>query len=117
MLENYKPDKYNVHTVKATFNKDGYTGHIAFKHGGNCKGASVLETALQFLNDCDENDISRLVENNCDLKLHCEDNECWFSLELHNADGDILGYDDIDTEDLLDLIVSAEIIACTAEEN
>lgn len=114
MIENYSPADYNVHSIQITFNKDGYTGHIVTKLGGNCTGASVLETALSFVEDCDDDDVNRLTVNDCDFKLHY-DEDYWFSLRLHNANGDELIIDDADDDDLKNIIIGVEIVECTPD--
>lgn len=124
MIEKYSPEGYeNYHTVQITFNKDGYIGHIAFHIGGNCLGSEILETGLNFLDDCDEDNISNLVKNDCKFKIHLDDSddgwEPWFSIELSNPKyvwgEDVLIYDDIEPGDLKNLIVCVEITECIPE--
>ena len=124
MIEKYSPYSWkHRHIVRITFNKDGYVGHIAFQIGGNCLGSEILETGLNFLDDCDEDNISNLVENDCKLKIHSDDFddgwEPWFSIELSNPKyvwGEAtLIYDDIEPDDLKNLIVGIEIVDCIPE--
>lgn len=114
---NYNPDYRNTHTIRITLNSNGYIGHIATKVGGNTKGADVLEYALNFIEDCDDNDIENLVENDCNFEL-CSDEdeeEFWFSMTLINSDGDKLIFSDAEERDVKDIIVSVEIIDCIPE--
>ena len=111
----YKPDLRNVHTVRLTFNDNGYEGHIAFKLGGNCKGARILSTGLEFLEDCSEDDIKNLVENDCNLWMHEDDRSVWFTLNLTNTEGEVL-QEECDEDELEDLILSVDIIDCQPDE-
>lgn len=117
MIEKYNPDSFrcNKHIVKITFNKNGYTGHISTKIGGNCKGSTILGTAIDFLEECNKDDIKKLIKNDCSLKLHSDGDEYWFSLDLCNENNDTLSFDDIDVQDLQNMIVGVEIVACEPE--
>lgn len=122
MIDKYTPESTeNTHTVRITFNNDGFIGHIAFTMGGNCKGADILECGVDYFDTCDADDIARLTENDCKLKLHADDEdwEPWFSLELSNPKyawgEDTLQYDEIEVNDLKNLIVGVEIIDCVPE--
>lgn len=124
MIEKYSPDGWeHYHTVRITFNKDGYLGHISVRIGGNCLGSEILETGLNFLDDCDGDNIDNLVENDCKLDIHFDDSddgwEPWFSIELSNPKyvwgEDVLMYDDIEPDDLKNLIVGVEITECIPE--
>lgn len=121
MIEVYSAGEYDTstHTIRLTLNRDGYVGHIAFTMGGNCRGSEILECGVDYFDTCDAEDIQNLIENDCNLELHAgdEDWEPWFSLELTKpgSDTDVLQYDDIDVEDLKNLLVGVEIIACESD--
>lgn len=124
MIDKYSAKELSecTHIVRLTFNNDGYIGHIAFSIGGNCKGAEILECGVDYLDTCDFEDIQNLVENDCKLKLHTDDDEDWepwFSIELSNPKyawgEDVMQYDDIDVEDLKNLLVGVEITAYEPE--
>lgn len=116
MLEKYSPGHHNKHTLRLTFNYGGYVGHVAFCVGGNCKGVSVLETPLDFLEDCDEDYMDTLIENDCNLTLYT--NECdewWFSLELHSGE-EVCVFDDLDADDISEFVVAVEIVDCVPDD-
>lgn len=111
MIKNYDPNAYYVHTIRITLMQFDYTGHIAYKILGNCKGASLLDAETHF--ECDSQDIiNNYVENDCNLVWH-EDLEL-YSAVLTNADGDKLEIN-VDTEEIQDMVISIEIIEVEEE--
>lgn len=85
-MKNYDNcDNYRkrVHTVRITFQSDEYKGHIAYKVGGNCKGAEILEWYPECVN---QEDVDRYVENDCEFKLI--DDGAYFSLKLKSDAGE-----------------------------
>lgn len=118
MIEKYSPSTRNIHIVRITFNKDGYTGHVSYMIGGNSKGAAILETASDFFTNCDIDDVNRLNENDCQLKLDFDDEgKPIFSLILKNQTGETLVIDDFSDDDLNDIMSATEIADCFEEKN
>lgn len=104
MLKQYNPSGKNVHTIRVTFMKQGYTGHIAFEVYGNCCGADLLN--VDFLESDTQQDIEQYTENDCSFSFD-EGSEC-FSATLKDKNGrtcDIEG----DEETIRSMIVSIEI--------
>lgn len=116
MIEKYSPSQYNKHIIRLTLNKGGYVGHISIQVGGNCTGEAILETRITFFDTCDEDDILNLMENDCQLEMHTEDDYdvIWFSLCLRNGDNELM-LDEVDEDDIKNIIVAAEIVDCTPE--
>lgn len=86
MIKNYNPNFRGVHTVRVTFMCWNYVGHIAYKVGGNCRGADLLEADfLEFHTDIE---ISKYVENDCKFSFD-EDAEI-YTASLKDSDGGIL---------------------------
>lgn len=110
MINFYDPNFQGVHVIRVTFMQWGFVGHIAFKIGGNCKGASLLD--FTFL-DCDvQEDIDRYTENDCQFSFD-EDYEIYRAM-LKNTDGDGLEVEG-DTEEFKDMVVGIEIAEVTME--
>lgn len=114
MINNYDPHDYNRHTLRITLNYRGAVGHISFLRGGNCKGAYILSEAIDFFEDCDTNDIERLVENDCKLEMISVDNEVAFNVTLHEGDKEVF-FEAIDEKRLQELVVAVEIAAYKEE--
>lgn len=112
MIQNYQPEEYNDHYVRLTLNKNGYVGHITDKIGGNCKGTQLLISAINIIEDYDQDDIDCLIENDCNFGYD-EENDCLI-LTLHNPDDklDILELEDATEDEVKDMVVSVEIIDC-----
>lgn len=110
---NYNPAERNEHIVRVTFDNEGYTGHIAFKLGGNCKGLDVLMNVENFIETCDEDDIKNLVENDCEFRLN-EDIET-FNISLNGKRGRTILLN-AEEETIKGFIVSVEIVGFTPEE-
>ena len=107
MLNYYKPEGSGVHTIRVTFMYKDYIGHIAFRVGGNCKGAMLLDSS--FLEVHDQTDINQYVENDCSFSF-CGDNdedEC-FTAILKNVAGDELTVIE-DAIDFANMIIGIEI--------
>ena len=105
MIDFYDPNFEGVHTIRVTLMQWEYVGHIAFKIGGNWKGASLLY--YSFL-DCDtQEDIARYTENDCQFAY----NEKYgiYRAVLKNADGGELVVDG-DAKEISDMIVGIEIV-------
>ena len=116
MIEKYSPGRFNKHIIRLTLNKDGYVGHISIQVGGNCTGEAIRETGITFFEDCDEDDILNLMENDCQLEVHTDDDYdvIGFSLCLRNGDKELM-LDEVDEDDIKNIIVAAEIVDCTPE--
>lgn len=108
----YNPKHRNTHTVRVTFNSDGYEGHIAMKVGGNTRGGDILNYALNFIEDCCDDDIENLVENDCTFELCSDENEeeFWFNMTLTNDSGDKLVVSEAEESEVKDMIVSVAIV-------
>lgn len=116
MLDRYEPEQRGVHTIRVTFAYENYFGHVAFEMGGNCKGASILKEGVDYWETCDEDDIERLKENDCDLTLHVDDDDDYgFALRLKNKDGDVCTFSDLSDSELQDMIISIEFTDYRAE--
>lgn len=118
MLESYEPQSRNYHHIKVTFAHADYFGHVVFKVGGNCKGASILANGLDFWENCDEEDIENLVQNDCELSLYGNNyDEYWFKVNLTNpSTGDQMCIEELDYEDLADMIIAVEIVKVEPEK-
>lgn len=110
----YVPLDYNRHTLRITLNYCGAVGHISFIRGGNCKGAYILDEALDFFEDCDTKDIERLVENDCELEMISVDDEVAFNVTLHEGNKNVI-FEAIDEKGIQEMVVAAEIAACKGE--
>ena len=103
MINFYDPNFQGVHVIRVTFMQWGYVGHVAFKIGGNCKGASLLD--FTFL-ECDvQEDIDLYTENDCQFSF--DDEYDIYRATLKNADGDELEVEG-DTEEFKDMVVGIE---------
>lgn len=90
-----------THTCRLTLMERDFVGHITFKIGGNCRGASILETALEYLED------PARLESDCLFK--CYDDGSMYSVVLSNGETTCC-YLDMDYDELSDMIVAVEII-------
>lgn len=113
-IDKYVPLDYNTHTVRITFNWCGAVGHISYVLKGNCKGADILESALDFISDCDMNDIENLVENDCHLAMSGNDDPI-FCLHLHKDKNNDVMLSELDAKEVEELIVAVEIVDCKGE--
>lgn len=101
----YNPNiRYGTHKVKITLQQWDYTGHVVTEIGGNCKGRTILESAM----DLDSNE---LIGNDCSFSIMDEpdDDNYWFKCVLKNDRGDTLQIED-ECDRLDAYIVAAEII-------
>lgn len=97
---NIIPGTYGYHTCRLTLMEQSYVGHVTFKIGGNCHGLSILESALEYLEDpCG-------FESDCQLRYDVE--ECEYSFVL--SDGEKSLEYEVDYYELSDMIVAVEII-------
>lgn len=90
-----------THTCRLTLMEQDYVGHVTFNIGGNCHGQSILESALEYLEDPSR------FESDCQLRYDEEAYE--YSFVLSNGEKS-LEYEGIDYSDLSDMIVAVEII-------
>lgn len=112
MIQNYQPEEYNDHYVRLTLNENGYVGHIADKIGGNCKGTQILISAMNIIENYDQDDIDCLVENDCEFRYDDEIDR--LGLTLYNPDdkNDVLEFEDATEDEVKDMVVGVEIIDC-----
>lgn len=105
---NYDPNIYEgTHTIKVTLQEWDYTGYVIMTIGGNCKGASILQDALD-LDEFEDN----IDENQCQFKVLDEpddEDRYWFNCVLYRDNGDELDVED-ELDSLSDYIVKVEII-------
>lgn len=107
MITAYDPNTYSgTHTVRITFMRYEYIGHIAFEIGGNCKGSNIISSGIDLLEYFDP-EIDRLVENDCQFTYN--EDEDMFSLTLVSPTGDYL-CGDFDLDDINNSIVAIEIV-------
>ena len=95
-----------VHTCRITLMEREFIGHITFELGGNCRGASIINSALEYLYDPCK------LESDCGF-TYTEDG--YYSFSLRNGES-ILPIDGIDFDELSDMIVAVEIIDYKDEE-
>jgi len=100
-----------THTIQVTFQTGEYKGCIAWKVGGNCQGLRLLDFHIE---DFGYDKIGLLVINDCNIKLHENDGNYFYTLELQNSEGATLQCEMSDNE-LSDLVVAIEIIDCEVE--
>ena len=114
---NYNPAYRNDHIVQLTLNDNGFIGHIRFIIGGNCKGMSILESGLNWIDTCDEDDIDR-CDNDCNFEMTFdeENDEYLFSFVLNNGT-ETNSYEDYTDDDFKNMIVAVEIIDCKPDED
>lgn len=92
---------FGVHTCRITLMEREFVGHITFKIGGNCRGQSILEVALECLEDPSK------FESDCQLRYDEETYE--YSFVLFDGEKNF-EYEGIYYSDLSDMIVAVEII-------
>lgn len=100
MITKYDPNFAGTHVIRITFLQWEYSGHVAFRIGGNCKGANILE-CFDSLFDCDD-----FTENDCDF-AYDEEYEVFY-LTLTNESGTELQCEG-DENEIRDMIVGIEI--------
>lgn len=88
------------HTCRITLMYTSYVGHVTFTIGGNCHGHSILDSALDYLED------PAKYESDCKFEFY---DDGFYSLTLCNGT-DTLEFEDIDYDELMDMIVAVEII-------
>lgn len=108
-MKTYDPYVSGVHNIRLTFQLMEYKGHITHQVGGNCHGADLLEA--DFLDDMDEDDVARLIENDCGFAL---DEEGRYTLALHDADGKAMEAE-VELEELQEMLVGIEIVGFIPE--
>ena len=119
MIKTYSPvDGENDHKIRISFNKDGYRGSIVTLVGGNCRGISVIEAGMDFIEDCSEEDVERLVSNDCafNIRLNEDEDIFTFDIALYNDDGKKLALEDVDEDAIRDIITGVEIEECTPSD-
>lgn len=110
MIDFYNPDFEGTHVIRVTLMQWEYVGHIAFKIGGNCKGASLLY--YSFLDCNTQEDIARYTENDCHFSFN-EEYEI-YRVILKNANEDELLVEG-DVKEISDMIVGIEIVEVIPE--
>lgn len=98
--------RYGRHEYRITLMCDGYVGHITSWVGGNTKGRSVLNHALDFFDG-----IGGKFTSDCNFEI--DDSEMFCSFTLHDKDGDELVFDNFDFDEVTDYVVAVEIVSFT----
>lgn len=112
MIDYYNPNIYSgVHTVRITLMEWDYVGHIAYKIGGNTRGASLLDA--DFFDYADEDDLENLTENDCGLEW-LEDSAT-YQLVLTNPAGEQI-QEEWEADELKNMVVSIEFVRHGREE-
>lgn len=118
MIKYYAPNAWGTHTVRYTFMREDYIGHISRRVGGNCVGADLLK-ASYFVDDTDKH-ISAYTENDCNFTFHDSEKfgyeEDFFTVVLTNASGNTLSID-CNADELAELIVCIEFTDYAAQKN
>lgn len=104
-METYAPYSSTTHTIRVTFQCEGYVGHIAHLLGGNCRGIEVMRTPFELIT---QTQIDRFPLNDCNLRYH-EDGR-YYSALLTAPDGSTLVISG-DAQEMGGYIVATEIIA------
>jgi hypothetical protein len=102
--------KWQIHTVEIDLQYDEYKGVIRYRTGGNCLGASILQSVLSEIEDRNyepKDDVSR---------KHCilDEDGYLVGFRLYNDEGDELILED-GNDDLEDCIVGVRIVAVEPE--
>lgn len=106
MIDFYDPNIWiGTHTVRITLMEWDYVGHIAYKIGGNTRGAGLLDA--DFFDYADGDDIANLVENDCELEW-LEDSAT-YQLVLTNPAGEQI-QEEWEADELKKMVVSIEFI-------
>lgn len=98
-----------THYVRYTLQSGPYKGSFATVIGGNCKGASVMDTEI--FDIIDEIDMARMKYDH--LKLRYNEVCDGIDVDFLDDDGDLVcrvGADSFDSYELQQLIVAIEII-------
>jgi hypothetical protein len=100
---NYDPNiTWGIHKVKITLQQWDHKGTVVAEVKGNCKGRSVLESAIELYEE-------NIVETDCNFKFIDNGEAEGFHCELKNDSGGTLEIDE-EWDELEDLIVGVEII-------
>lgn len=107
MQEYNTESRWGKHLVKITLMDGDHKGHVTVRIGGNCMGRSVLDAAVEALDNPQ-------TFADCDCSLHCRDEDV-FEMVLMNDDGDEMELM-VDDRELDNMIVSVEIVDYTPRE-
>ncbi len=114
IIMNYNPNtRDGLHSVEVALQSWEYRGSFVIEIGGNCKGAKILEEALNpdYYN-------YNITKNNCSFVMidqPDDDNNYWFKCELKAESGNVLLVED-KCDSLSDYIVAVTIIDYTSTE-
>lgn len=102
---NVAPGSYVTHTARITLMEDCYKGYVSIEIGGNCRGASILESAIDFFDDPSS------FTSNCNFVcIFDDDDKPWFSFVLSDGNGNEAAYVDVELRELMNMMVAVEII-------
>ena len=104
--ENHDNYRERVHTIQVTFQSGEYKGRIAYEVGGNCFGLDLLEFSPETI---DQDDIDRLVTNDCNFSY--DEDFGRFTLRLKDENDNTLFCEE-DNSGLECMVVALEIIDC-----
>ncbi len=112
MIKYYDTTDDMVHTIRVTLMYLDCVGHIAYKMGGDVRGADLL-TADCF--ECDtQEDIDRYVENDC--KLTYDEDSNIYKAVLTNPNGDIEEVEG-DYDEMKNMVVAIEFSKVEEAQN
>ena len=105
-LTSYDPNcRRGEHRCKITIMYEDFVGHIFVTIFGNCKGASILQHAMESIVD------SESVDSDCCFECRDSDGEEYFySYELRNPEGQVLESDGDTLREIEKMIVAVEIV-------
>lgn len=107
---NYDPNIFNgIHTVKLTLQQWQYKGHVSVEIGGNTRGHSVIECAMDLYRD-------DFALNDCEFEFTDDDEDQeGFRCTLKDEEGNELLIED-ELNELGRLIVAVEIVDYRKDE-
>jgi len=92
-----------IHTIRVTFQNEGFIGHIAYKSSGSCVGLDVLDFYPS--NIC-QSDINFYVLNDCDFSI--DKRSGLFSIELFDEKGQTMK-SEFNKDELSNCVIAIEI--------
>ena len=105
-LDYYDTECSGTHTIKVTLQCEECAGSYTLEVGGNCHGFSVIETAVDMVDNNFESDCNlRIFEDDC--------GECYFSCDLKDKNGNVRSIDACPIDELTDMVVAVEIVEFT----
>lgn len=104
-LTSYDPNcRRGEHRCKITIMYEDYVGHIFTSILGNCKGSSILQYALKYIED------SCSFESDCHFECRDSDGEGYYLYKLKNPAGQTLETDGDTLHEIEKMVVAVEIV-------